>query len=178
MQDPPTGTRGTSTTPDTTPNLAALVAASEAKVARHNAMSADEAAAIAEHRRVVEELDTKLTAKKRAMATPEFGPDLSQEHATATRQAFVIVRQRVAWRAAVAAPRQTAAVPPSTATPVRPRERRDKAGRSSARSGDSGSDSDGPEPPGDWRWGQPARWADADPRSPRRNRRVRQLVAS
>ncbi|MGZ4325935.1 MAG: hypothetical protein ACXVHB_28835 [Solirubrobacteraceae bacterium] len=64
---------------------------------------------------------------------------------------------------------------------VRPRERRDRSGRSSQRSGDSGSDDGGsePPPPGEgWRWTQPAAWqlptaVQAYRYGARRNRRVR-----
>jgi hypothetical protein len=187
------GTRG-----DTPPDwLNEAVAKSAAEVERRNAIPADEAAAIAEYVDTRNAIALESTAEKRAMATPQFGPDLSEEIDTANRQAFTIVRQRVAWRTAMTAPRQTTAAPaPVATTAIRPRERRDRSGRSSQRSGDSGSDSDGSEPappltvaarnsqpePGDWRWTQPAAWqplaAIAGYRIARRSRRERQPVST
>jgi hypothetical protein len=94
------------------------------------------------------------------------------------RRAFT----RKVWGYRLAARRQATGtpVPVIATTASRPRERRDRTGRSSARSGDSPSDE--PPPPGDWHWIQPAAWQPLDPiagdRMDRRSRRDRQLVAA
>jgi hypothetical protein len=175
-EHPSAGTRG-----DTLPDwLNKVVADSADEQARQNALPPDDAAAIAECVSVRNALVHELTADKRAMATPEFGPDLSAEYDTANRQAVTTVRQRVAWRAFVAAPRPAAAPVPVASTAVCSRERHDRAGRSSQKSGDSPSDSDGESdpPPHHWRWVQPAGWPHPTPtphRYARRNR-ARQAV--
>jgi hypothetical protein len=177
LQDPSTGTRGDTPLPDW---ITKAVADSAAEQAEQNALPPAEAEARAEYRRIEHENWLRLSANKRARGHG----DCSHEADTAARQAVTTVRQNIAWRAAATAPRQAAAAPvPVSSTAVRPRERRDRSGRSSQRSGDSGSD-DGasePPPPGDWHWTQPAAWqppAVAPHRYARSNRRDTLAVAA
>jgi hypothetical protein len=143
-------------------DLRGLVADSEAKVARQNALPPAEAKARADYYRRRHEHEQRLTAAKRREGTG----DCSREFAIASRLAAAAV------------------------STVRPRERRDRgasstarrnrAGRSSARSGDSGDDGGSePPPPAGWRWTQPQAWQApiVQPRRTRRRNNQRMAVA-